>query len=1708
MAARWGAGEETLTIGGMELFTAGGPLQCQVFEDDEPCSGLSDLSLSSLDAGGILGTFHGYVDPSLISVIEDPGTQNKGNFDEENELSLLTALTEILDNTDDENMSPFDTIPDTELLVSSKDREGSALQKFLSLSRTPTDIALMDEQHRPSSGKNDRSVSINWEQCLEGITSTPKRRNRLKSFRNCLPRRARTEPTQQRSDGEEEELASPSKAFEATSSLITFDKDVIDSPFMKTDFEQEALLKQNTPYVINTENVALCDLVKYMHPYCLPTLTVCLDEEDTEVDEDILENAVFLEIVSEQGDCIKVPVMMKHPGEDCDSEDNIINLCSMEQLDSEVGIQTHYSNGSSEEQCSPVQQQLAAEEHFLKASDEIQSLETLTDQDNEEKLKMFSLENEQNNQNQESLREDKPCQKELEVPSELGNGSIQNNEAMAQHSDGKLKQGEEFSLQKNNEVDCSAQKECENTVVNHKRIKKKQGKSSKLKVKIKPKNSNENKELASAKISIQKVLPPTLKRPSNALLQESDFLIKQLDQAKKDAEMELRTSRMTRAKLRTRASLENLHSSEKKLTHDKKPEKPCLLENDQPALVGENGDINVCLEPNNFRSEVSGMITSEHSQDVTHAPDSSVQNKTPEEVLVVAPSAIQLEENASMEDKNPGSEGESTLHAKDLKPKSLSLSEYRKRLQNRKPNAEERDSENSSGSKWPSIPEPPTELAEIPCLILPGKDALPSKSTKPTRPLEETACSSTKADKPLGQDFSNGCMHAQPFVSTHETVHPQPPAVMNPSVAVNHPFALPLQQNVPTAFYPPTWPVSSHLAYYPTPPAVPSFHNCVPPDPTHAITMQPPMMTWPHFPPPPIAMGAVHSSEPAGWPPGFPPSYWQPPLVHQGIPVQASAGNIVGAIPQSLSNLANNHMQPELKISHDVQAAAQSYSQNVMPFNQISMPGVQESRPPPGWKETSSTEIVKPVKDNIKQSKAHAKPLENKTPTPVKHSCSLVQKSSPNKPTINQLPKKHPDPLPPDPKKTNLPVPDMKSANQVVFKIMELLKKAQSKVVQMKSTPEPAGPVKESPPACQQPLNSACIQLARCERSETPIVANPGLVVVPEMPQVSAPVLAVESKTLEQVAVDKPLAAEIPKIKDSELAQVSTLAPPQETRLPTSLSAAGDHSASRKVITCEEGIEASDLTSLLEQFEKTEAKDEHVAQSPDSKLAVGNSGSEKPVDKKILDRLLAPELASTAGLTPPATPPHQLWKPVIARPLSGKSKPLLASVQERTCASPVKTTKLIEAQPLPQSKLRNRNPVPASKMTFQPVHVASGDHDYCILPASQTEKCPISEESKVETITSTASSTCEGSRWNVKHGQNIMIMPIVEFNKRPENKICPKLPKATSTAPSSVLNQSVRCNVNSELPSNTVQKNLREPLDHRTNNAVEAEGHSVFMSPDSSPCRNESLDTRTEDRRDNTSVSRRSLRCYRKYKVSPSPEKSSSRGRKSSDSHSCRSSSSSSFSGSRSRSPPSKRRRTFSSRRCRSRSSESTSSSCSSSSSSSCSSRTCSSSSSRSRSRSRSRETYRSRSRRCESRERYSRQRIQHKERAIEERRVVYIGKINNRMTRSELKRRFSVFGDIEECTIHFREHGDNYGFVTYRHAGEAFTAIENGHKLRLPDELPFDLCFGGRRQFCKSNYADLDSNRDDYDPASMKSKFKELDFDTLLKQAQKIHRR
>nr|XP_055068379.1 peroxisome proliferator-activated receptor gamma coactivator 1-alpha isoform X1 [Misgurnus anguillicaudatus] len=135
-------------------------------------------------------------------------------------------------------------------------------------------------------------------------------------------------------------------------------------------------------------------------------------------------------------------------------------------------------------------------------------------------------------------------------------------------------------------------------------------------------------------------------------------------------------------------------------------------------------------------------------------------------------------------------------------------------------------------------------------------------------------------------------------------------------------------------------------------------------------------------------------------------------------------------------------------------------------------------------------------------------------------------------------------------------------------------------------------------------------------------------------------------------------------------------------------------------------------------------------------------------------------------------------------------------------------------------------------------------------------------------------------------------------------------------------------------------------------------------------------------------------------------------------------------------------------------------------------------------------------------------QRETQRQKALEERRVVYVGRLRADSTRTELKRRFEVFGEIEECTVNLRHDGDNFGFITYRYTCDALAALENAHTLRRSNEPHFELCLGGQKQFCKSNYTDLDSHSDDFDPASTKSKYDSMDFDSLLREAQYSLRR
>ncbi|KAK9496551.1 hypothetical protein O3M35_013176 [Rhynocoris fuscipes] len=230
------------------------------------------------------------------------------------------------------------------------------------------------------------------------------------------------------------------------------------------------------------------------------------------------------------------------------------------------------------------------------------------------------------------------------------------------------------------------------------------------------------------------------------------------------------------------------------------------------------------------------------------------------------------------------------------------------------------------------------------------------------------------------------------------------------------------------------------------------------------------------------------------------------------------------------------------------------------------------------------------------------------------------------------------------------------------------------------------------------------------------------------------------------------------------------------------------------------------------------------------------------------------------------------------------------------------------------------------------------------------------------------------------------------------------------------------------------------------------------------------------------------------------------------------SSSSSSSCDSRSRSRSRRQRRERSSRRrrysSRGRSQRSRSRTRSSSSA-----RSYSSSSSLSRSRSRNRNSkyhYRSsrtsyrRSNYSSRHSRYSQERVSsrrhddwspvEKMRQIEERRVIYVGQIEEGTTKSQLRERFETFGPIIDISLHFRERGDNYGFVTFAYKGDAYKAVEHGNDF--PKEPHYDICFGGRRAFCKQRYSDLDGTNQGYSPYHQNPRSNES-FDLLLREAQ-----
>ncbi|KAK2919307.1 peroxisome proliferator-activated receptor gamma coactivator-related protein 1-like isoform X1 [Channa argus] len=516
--------------------------------------------------------------------------------------------------------------------------------------------------------------------------------------------------------------------------------------------------------------------------------------------------------------------------------------------------------------------------------------------------------------------------------------------------------------------------------------------------------------------------------------------------------------------------------------------------------------------------------------------------------------------------------------------------------------------------------------------------------------------------------------------------------------------------------------------------------------------------------------------------------------------------------------------------------------------------------------------------------------------------------------------------------------------------------------------------------------------------------------------------------------------------------------------------------------TGESGIEATDLTSLLEQFEETQAKEERGCENelkPKVVSAAPPLNMQTPEDLHLhIPHYTGSESTSSLALEPLSTLKNprnltdfQMLECVdIPEPLS--TEVILSIHQEQPAqrkTPPCKAIQIIDPRPLPSKKTSHSDSLaPAHNFSYTHSSVTS-DHDYC--------------------------GPVDRSLTGATHRRRAKSSLLKDVSKTTGDS---QLRSYDSDSAAKCKTQTSRGPAMSQYQSNQPRFRLE-----------------TEMSPD------RALQFSNSATAGNCGVGQEKTAPFPLPTPPPSPpcrgrEKRRYRGRSPrSDSSSC-SSSSSSSSSSASRAP---KRQKFLCRR-------SESSSCSSSRSRSisrspprrnrlsylrlgCSSRSRSRSWSPSRSRSPSPRIHRRRWRDvcCSSREsrRLRREheiRIQ-KLKAIDERRVVYVGRICRSMTHDELRGRFCQFGDVECVSLHFRDGGDHYAFVTFYNMEDAFAAIDNGGKLRKPNELPFDICFGGRRQFCNSDYSDLDANRDT-EPSPAKSTYKDLDFDSLLKQAQK----
>lgn len=637
--------------------------------------------------------------------------------------------------------------------------------------------------------------------------------------------RAREQPLPQRSDGEEEEE-------EAALSLE------LDSSMEAVDFcvsEAGAVLEEHEdPCIINTGDVSLSELVKSMHPYCLPTFTVCLDPDTEPVAKELLSSPVLLEIVPGEGESVEIPVVLQpFTPSSHDLEPQLLGAeqSTRESIPEDQGVlpgAPTQENGVEEEE------KLPGKEPSCTTPEGTSPPETAA---------------------RGALRPKSSSWHSTEAPA---GGKRECSEK------GRGRERARKSRKKKAEEDQSKQARPGRDCVSHRL-----------------RSTGSGQPHVQPAISRQRAACPSV--------QVSDFLAQQLERARKEGQMELHAEQAPRPRGRPRSTAGAFLPKKVKQELQKEP---------APEMV------NVALEK---------TAQSVEGQPVAACPSLTDQTEGQEDAQPSAEQSSGVSEAASQPpEQSVGLEPAQSLPAaepseglpKEAKPKALSLREYRIRMLHRQPSmGGSQEGKKQVASKWPSVPEPPTELAEIPCLVSPMRSATEADSAQkgPDKPTSPAAVPPPAGKAPTA-------LTSAPAPATA----PPPPSTPMPFVAPNVP---PAAGVAPTGMPPAS---AGAYALYPPVPSWPCFtpqpmgcHGLPPPPSANSSStfhmvpgLPPPAMAWPPPPvPPPPPFGPGGPYAPVGW---APPSYW--PGIPMPPPVPSLAYRDLGAAVQAATTFpAGSH---------------------------------------------------------------------------------------------------------------------------------------------------------------------------------------------------------------------------------------------------------------------------------------------------------------------------------------------------------------------------------------------------------------------------------------------------------------------------------------------------------------------------------------------------------------------------------------------------------------------------------------------------------------------------------------------------------------------------------------------------------------------------------------------------------------------------------